>query len=171
MDPRQTELVRSAAEGDAEAFGVLLAEDWPRLVRLARSVLGDGEAEDCAQEGLVLAWRRLPRLKDPAAFSAWLGRIVWRLCLRRARRRRFFLPLSAAAGQAVAAVADEDPDLGRLLAHLAPRARAVMHLTVVEGMSDREIANLLGIAATSVRTHRRRARHKLGQLLDGGHPR
>jgi RNA polymerase sigma-70 factor (ECF subfamily) len=168
VDPEHTELVRSAAQGDAEAFGVLLAEDWPRLVRLARSVLGDAEAEDCVQEGLVLAWQRLSRLDDPGAFSAWLGRIVWRLCLRRARRRRLFLPLSAAAEHTAAPAGGDDPDLGLLLAHLAPRARAVMHLTVVEGMSDREIAVVLGMAATSVRTHRRRARLKLRNLLNGG---
>ena len=50
---------------------------------------------------------------------------------------------------------------------LTPRQRAVMHLTVVEGMSDSEIGTVMGIDAGSVRSHRRRARERLRQVLAG----
>jgi DNA-binding CsgD family transcriptional regulator len=43
-----------------------------------------------------------------------------------------------------------------------------MHLTVVEGMTDSEIAGILGIAASSVRGHRRRARGRLERLVSVG---
>ena len=56
----------------------------------------------------------------------------------------------------------------QVLSRLALRAqRAVLHLTVVEGMSDREIADALGIAAASVRAHRRRARARVERLAKG----
>ena len=55
-------------------------------------------------------------------------------------------------------------DLTRLLATLPPRQRAVLHLTVVEEMSDSEIGEVLSITAGSVRAHRRRARHSLAAL-------
>jgi DNA-directed RNA polymerase specialized sigma24 family protein len=42
-----------------------------------------------------------------------------------------------------------------------------MHLTVVEGMSDSEIGEAMGIDAASVRSHRRRAREALRRLLPG----
>jgi RNA polymerase sigma-70 factor (ECF subfamily) len=58
-------------------------------------------------------------------------------------------------------------DVERTLRLLAPRQRAVMHLTVVEGMSDSEIGTVMGIDAASVRSHRRRARERLRQVLDG----
>ena len=59
-------------------------------------------------------------------------------------------------------------DLERLLAKLAPRQRAVLHLTVVEGLSDSEIAEILGIAGSSVRVHRLRGRRHLEQLVARG---
>jgi RNA polymerase sigma-70 factor (ECF subfamily) len=55
----------------------------------------------------------------------------------------------------------------RTLRRLAPRQRAVMHLTIVEGMSDAEIGRMLGIDPASVRSHRRRARERLRQVLAG----
>ena len=58
-------------------------------------------------------------------------------------------------------------DLERLLAGLAPRQRAVMHLSVVEGRTDTEIAERMAITAASVRSHRRRARQRLSHLMNG----
>ncbi len=164
------ELVVAAREGDREAFGLLVERSWERLVRLARSVLGDLEAEDAAQEGLLVAWSRLGRLADPERFDAWVGRIVFRRCLRRVGRSRGRISLEAVPE------ASHDPGvvdhLGawEVLSRLAPRQRAVLHLSVVEGMTDSEIAPLLGITPASVRSHRRRARESAARMLKGGKP-
>ena len=56
-------------------------------------------------------------------------------------------------------------EVERILKMLAPRQRAVMHLTVVEGMSDSEIGSVMGIDAASVRSHRRRAKERLRPVL------
>lgn len=161
----ESELVRRAGRGDQGAFGCLVEGHWVRLVSMARSVVGEAEAEDAVQDGLMVAWRKLPGLAEPAAFAGWLSRVVLRLCLRRARSRRWLVPLESAPEPRL----EENPvagiDVGRLLAILAPRQRAVMHLTVVEGMSDGEIAPLLGITPASVRAHRRRARERLERQL------
>lgn len=161
----EAEEVGRAIRGDRDAFPRLAEGHWQRLVSLARSVVGDLDAEDAVQEGLLLAWRKLSTLRDPGAFTPWLTRIVVRLCLRRARRRGPFLPLEEAPEPAAPPRGPEDLDVARLLRQLAPRQRAVMHLTVVEGMTDGEIGRSLGIAAGSVRAHRRRARQRLQQLL------
>ena len=167
MDRSLAELVHRAAAGDDLAFAILAEERWAPLVRLARSVVGDGEAEDAVQDGLVVAWRKLPSLRDATAFESWLGRVVLRVCLRRCRRRRLTLALDEVAEPAAAPAAEDATEVGRLLAALAPRQRAVLHLTAVEGRSDGEIAGLLGITAASVRSHRRRARERLSRLLEG----
>jgi RNA polymerase sigma-70 factor, ECF subfamily len=139
---------------------------WAPLVRVARSVVGDAEAEDAVQDALVVAWRNLSTLRDPQAFPAWVERAVLRRCLRRARFRLRWLPLETAPDLSSP---PRQPELqvGRLLACLPPRQRAVMHLTVVEGRSDSEIGELLGIDAASVRSHRRRARQRLEALWNG----
>jgi RNA polymerase sigma-70 factor (ECF subfamily) len=168
FDPR---LVEQARAGDAGAFSALVEGRWDGLVRLARSVVGEAEAEDAVQDGLIVAWRKLLAVREPAAFPAWLSRVVLRSCLRRARRRRLLRLLLSIAEVPEPAV-ESDPgggvEVARLLARLAPRQRAVLHLTAVEGMSDGEIAGLLGITAGSVRAHRRRAREQLTRILDGG---
>jgi len=160
-------LVRLAQRGDSEAFSLLVERHWSRLVPFARSVVGDAEAEDAVQDALVLAWIKLDALAEPAAFRAWVLRILGRLCCRRARFGRRFLSL-------VGIPEPRDPatesvtqalDVEGTLKMLAPRQRAVMHLTVVEGMSDSEIGSVMGIDAASVRSHRRRARERLRQVL------
>lgn len=166
MDGPELQLVAQARRGDGEAFGQLAAQHWARLVRLARSVAGEAAAEDAVQEGMVTAWRKLHTLKSPASFPAWLTRIVFRRSLRLVRRRGMTALIEGTADP----MTTGDPDAGiwaaQLLGSLPPRQRAVLHLTVVEGRTDSEIATLLGINPSSVRAHRRRARKRLGRLID-----
>jgi RNA polymerase sigma-70 factor, ECF subfamily len=164
------QLVQAAREGNREAFGVLVERAWDRLVRLARSVIGELEAEDAVQDALVVAWGRLASLADPERFDAWVSRIVFRRCLRSARRQRgrvalTVVPEPAERSDPAAALA-----AWQLLGRLAPRQRAVLHLTVVEGMTDAEIAPLLAITPASVRAHRRRARESVARMLEGRKP-
>ncbi|MFZ5788825.1 MAG: RNA polymerase sigma factor [Acidobacteriota bacterium] len=167
MDDLERSLVMAAADGDRSAFGRLAERHWARLTRLARSVTGPADCEDAVQEGLLAAWQGLSGLADPNRFGAWVTRIVFRRCLRRLRQVGA-VPLELVAEPAT----DTDPDssllVWQLLAMLAPRQRAVMHLTVVEGMSDSEIAQRLGLRAASVRAHRRRARECIEAALRGG---
>ncbi len=168
MSDVEATLVEAARTGDPQAYGRIVEAHWARLVRLARSVVGDTDAEDAVQDALVAAWRKLHTLDHPVAVAGWLTRIVFRRCLRRLRFRRLLLPLESAPQES------HCPDAAGLLAarqvlsRLAPRQRAVLYLTVVEGMSDGEIAAALGIAAGSVRAHRRRAREAVARMLNGG---
>jgi RNA polymerase sigma-70 factor (ECF subfamily) len=135
---------------------------------LARSIVADLEAEDVVQEALIKAWRKLGSLREAEAFGAWLTRIVANTAVAKARRRRFFEPIDGVAVAAVEVPVDTRIDVGRLLFRLAPRQRAVLHLTAIEGYTDREIAEALGISSSSVRVHRLRARRRLAELSRGG---
>lgn len=169
LEPRTPDpvpaLVECARGGDRGAYGRLVESHWAALVRLARSVAGEAEAEDAVQEALIAAWGKLASLREPARFGAWVRRLVVHRCLRRTRRRWLLAPLDEAPEPHTAGDPDGEIDVERTLARLAPRQRAVMHLTVIEGMSDREIGEVMGLAPASVRAHRRRAREKLGRLL------
>ncbi len=137
------------------------------LVRLARSVAGDAEAEDLAQEALVVAWRKLGALSDPSRFPSWIARIVFRRSLRRARRGRDEVAMDAVDYAGPTPDTESALYVWQVLSRLAPRQRAVMHLTVVEGMTDSEVGAALGISASSVRVHRMRARERVGELVKG----
>jgi RNA polymerase sigma-70 factor, ECF subfamily len=162
--------VRAAQAGDPAAFSRLVERHWCEMVRLARSVVGDAEAEDCVQEALLSAWHALPGLSDPERFRGWLARIVFRRSLRASRWQRLRSWLGLVPERAVRIDPDSEIDLARMLGALPPRQRAVLHLTIVEEMSDSEIGDVLSIDAGSVRAHRRRARHTLSSLYRKGDP-
>ena len=164
----ESSLVRRAKGGDREAFSELAAMHWRRLLALARSVVADLEAEDVVQEAFIKAWRKLGSLRNEAAFGAWLTRIVANAAVSHARRRRFFEPIDGVAVVAAGASLDDRIDVQRLLVRLAPRQRAVLHLTAVEGMTDHEISDFLGISKSSVRVHRLRGRRRLAEMVKGG---
>ncbi len=173
-------LVRRAREGDRDAFGDLVERFWGDLVALARGVLAaDADAEDLVQDSLVHAWQRLWTLRNPESFAAWMRRIVTRRCLTRARRRRPQQPIETAieAGEAGAietgplATAGPDPgprvDAARLLAALAPKQRAALYLTWIEGCTDREAGRAMGLRPATVRVHRFRGLKRLRQMTGG----
>jgi RNA polymerase sigma-70 factor (ECF subfamily) len=161
-------LVRRAIDGDREAFSDLAARHWRRLVALARSIVAELEAEDVVQDGLIKAWSKLGSLRDPGSFGSWLTRIVANTAIARARRRRFFEPIDGVTVATAESGIDSRIDVGRLLRKLAPKQRAVLHLTTFEGLTDREIGEALGIASSSVRVHRLRAKRRLAELAGGG---
>ncbi len=168
MNGDTSPLVLAARGGNRAAFGQLVELHWGRLVRFARTVAGDADAEDAVQDGFLAAWRKLDALADPDCFPAWVTRIVYRCCLRRTGRFRHLLPLDAAAEPGHNPSPDGNLLVWQVLRRLAPQQRAVLHLTVVEEMSDSEIGAMLSIAPASVRSHRRRARERVARTLRGG---
>ncbi len=156
--------VDAARQGDADAFGRLVAAHWEGCVRLARAILAsDLDAEDQVQEAVIHAWRKLGQLREPDRFGSWLRRAVARRCVRRARLRRW-LRSDSIPETAVGSPSPERLDARRLLLLLTPRQRAVLWLGEVEGLDDDEIGRALGVAPTTVRVHRHAARRKLAEL-------
>ncbi len=175
MDPIDRSLILRARQRDVAAFSAIVEQVWADLVRFARSAVGQADAEDVVQEGLLAAWEKLPGLREPEAFPPWVVRIVSRRCFRRARWRKRMVPLTQAlqAADSSSPGCVETIHVEEILSALPLRQRAVMHLTVIEGMTDTEIGASLGISAASVRSHRRRARETIVRLVpapgsDGG---
>jgi DNA-directed RNA polymerase specialized sigma24 family protein len=83
------DLVELARRGDREAFAILARSRGDTLFGVARRILRDvGLAEDAVQQTLVIAWRELPRLRDPDRFDAWVRRMLVHACYSEARRKR-----------------------------------------------------------------------------------
>ena len=75
-------LVERAQDGDDRAFEALVRRHQDVVYRIALRTLGNpAEARDTAQEALITAWRKLPDLRDPHTFPAWLHRVVGRLVM------------------------------------------------------------------------------------------
>ena len=75
-------LVVAAILGNLEAFEELVVRYRPAVVRLARTIVGNDDAEDVAQESLLLAFKALPSIEEPRKFAAWLSAITRHRALR-----------------------------------------------------------------------------------------
>ncbi|HEX5591055.1 MAG TPA: sigma-70 family RNA polymerase sigma factor [Candidatus Limnocylindrales bacterium] len=177
-------LVRRARNGDAAAFEQLLGTRIDRCYRLAWSILSnDADAADATQEAFVLAWRQLPRLRDPAVFDGWLNRIVANAALM-ARRHRVRLrevsvrpafpgdtaeplepPYDPLARTAIDNVPDNDA-IGRAFDRLRPQERMILVLHHVDERPVAEIARSLGVPVGTAKWRLHAARAALEKALE-----
>lgn len=164
------------AHGDPGAARVLTARLLPRALRHAARVLGDAaEAEDVAQEAMLRLWHAAAEWRtDGAAQPAtWLHRVVANLAVDRLRRSGravgldFDTPDDAPGAEARLAQADRMAALDAALARLPERQRQAVVLRHIEGMSNPEIAEVLGIGVEAVESLTARGKRALKAALDG----
>lgn len=158
-------LAARAADGDEVAFGVLVRRHAPFLVAFATRLTGSrADADDCVQEALITAWRRLPELAEPEKVRSWLTTIVSRKATDRLRRRK---PVDQIVDDAVVSLDDPESSalrssqlraLSKVLAELPEDQRVVWVLKEVSGFSYDEIAEQTGVSAATVRGRLARAR-------------
>src|ERR1700749_2690856 len=91
----EDKLIRAGQRGDQQAVDVLFERYHRPLFQTALRVLGNAEdAEDALQDGLLAAYRNLPRFEGRSQFSTWLTRIVINAALMRRRSKRAHPALS-----------------------------------------------------------------------------
>jgi RNA polymerase sigma-70 factor, ECF subfamily len=173
MDDSDEALMARIARGDQSAFRSLARRHLPAMVGLARRVLGNAaEAEDVAQEAMLRVWTHAPRWQPLAAFRTWLTRVVVNLCLDR-KRRAPWVELEA-AGEIVDAAPGpgeriEEDERERLLTtaidKLPARQRTAIVLTYTEGMSNAQVAEMLGTSVSAVETLLIRGKQNLRRAL------
>ncbi|VXB78429.1 RNA polymerase, sigma subunit, ECF family [Microbacterium sp. 8M] len=163
-------LAGRAADGDVEAFAVLVRRYTPLLRAYARRILsGTASLDDIVQESFVTAWQRLPELDDPGRVRGWLMRIVSRKAIDEVRAVRPHLDLDAVEGAELRARPDEGPErraehraeltaLADALAELPGAQREAWVLREIGGCSYDEIAEQLDQPVSTVRGLLARAR-------------
>ena len=89
VDDEEERLIRKGVKGDRSALEKLFGRQAGTLYQSALRLLGNHEdAEDALQEGMLSAYRNLPRFEGRSQFSTWLTRIVINAALMRLRSRR-----------------------------------------------------------------------------------
>jgi RNA polymerase sigma-70 factor (ECF subfamily) len=167
------DLVEQAQRGDREAFAILARSRGDRLYGIARRTLRDVDlAEDAVQQALVIAWRELPRLRDPDRFDAWLQRTLIHACYAEARRRRLWtanvrvLPVDGpAAPDAIDSIADRD-EVDTAFRRLPPEQRAILVLHHYLGLESGEIGEVLEIPAGTARSRLHYAHRAMRAVLE-----
>jgi RNA polymerase sigma-70 factor (ECF subfamily) len=153
------DLVVRAKAGDRDAFAGLVHQVSGPLYAVAHRILRDADlAEDALQDALVTAWRKLPHLREPDRFEAWIHRILVHACYAEVRRTRLWttsvriLTVDGPVGPAEdLSVADRD-ELERAFRRLPLDQRAVFVYHHYVGLPLVEIAETLGIPAGTARS-------------------
>jgi RNA polymerase sigma-70 factor (ECF subfamily) len=164
------ELVSQTLAGDLAAFEALARRYRGLAFAVAYQQLGRfDDAEDAAQEALVEAYRKLPLLRDPSRFGAWLRRIAAGKAAEAARRRREepLAPeeIEMARGADPPAPTTLEMTVWAALAGLSPAVRLATTLFYVDGLAYAEIAAHLEVPASTVRGRLQRARAFLREEL------
>lgn len=162
-----------AQKGDREAFAQLVEHYWDRLYRwLYHLTHHQHSAEDLAQDALMKAFAKLETFRPGSNFQAWLFRIAYNAFLnqrRVANRSRSPFPDDVAgidAGPDEQAISREAMQLlGRAVHRLPGEFRAALLLRVEEGLSFREIADVLETTEQTARWRVFKARQKLLSVL------
>lgn len=178
MGPSDEELVDAFQAGDLSAFDILLRR-WDRKIQgaICRLIGSEEDARDLCQETFLKAYRSLRSFKGEARFSSWLYQIALNACRDRMRRRRGKTLVSLEgleesgsvplASEPSALDLVEANDLARAVAAavaaLPDEQREVIILKEYQGLTFLEIAEVLGLPTSTVKTRLYRG---LGQLRE-----
>ena len=180
-------LIERIRDGDHEAFYALILPYEKRVYAAALALLrNQADAEDCAQEAVLKAFKNIRQFRSEAKFSTWLIQIAINEARMRRRKQRTDLiePIEKDQGEETYAPREfadwrEIPSetlerkevrekLAEALSSIGQIYREVFVLRDMEQLSIEETAKALGISTASVKTRLLRARLMLRDLLAPG---
>jgi len=169
--------VEAARQGDKDCFAQVYECIAPDLYRVALYTLGNShDAEDVVSEAFIEAYRGIANLRDASSFKPWMMKILSVRCKRKVAEyvkhkntfdiEGFMSTLSDETdfGQDVSELVTVVGALGRLNS----KERQIIALSVIQGYSNKEIAQILGAPQGTVSSKLHRSLVKLRKMLDTG---
>jgi len=171
--------IEQQAQADDATLAALVDEYSGTLYRVAFSVLRNpADAEDAVQEAFLRVLRHRDTLNEVRDYRVWLIRIVWNVVLDRKRRAKTrpetddvaelarVLPSNGLNAEQIAAATQHHARVLSCVEQLPTKERQVLLLSAFEELSSVEIASVLGITESSVRSRLFRARNLMAELLN-----
>lgn len=177
---QEGELIERVAAGDRNAFAQLVEPLAPRLFQTAYRLLGSRhDAEDAVQNALASAWLARARLDPARPALPMLTTITLNKCRDQLRRRKAMRLFGLAADDAAGAIPDDAPSPAtqvddqaelerthRAIRQLPVRLQEALTLVTLDGHSQKEAAQLLGVSEKAIETRIYRARAALREKLN-----
>lgn len=180
-------LVARAQKGDLSSYDLLVTRHRGRIYTMIRNMIHqEADAWDISQEVFIKAWQALPRFEAKARFSTWLYRIAHNAVYDWTRRRKiesvgelndeifdreridaasFTTPSGGEAPDDTMAQGELRDKIAAALAKISPDHREVVLLKDVQGLSYKEIADVMSCEIGTVMSRLYYARQKLQTLL------
>ena len=174
-------IARVLTRSDQHAFRQLVLRHQSSVRRWGRRLMNDEAAgDDLAQETFIKAWRSLKQYRGDARFSTWLYRITFNLAVSRKRllgerlrgqwetvewdeHAEALLQLQKDMSESTAS--DMRRDFDAVLSTLSDIQQTVLRLSLEDGMSHEEIADIMTLPLGTVKTHLLRGKQKLREQL------
>ena len=159
-------LIEKVKNKDPDAFDKLMRMQLQKMYRIAISMLQNEEdAADAIQETVLKCWQKIGQVRNDNYFETWLIRILINQCNDILRKKKKIVYV-----EDIPEIAHEDSyftnEWKEVLNGLTEKYRVVMELYYVDGFSTKEIAGMLHIRDTTVRSRMARGRKQLEQLLN-----
>lgn len=168
----ELKLAEEARTGSKEAFCELYGRYKDKLYRYALYRLGSPQdAEDAVSECVLAAWQGVPQLKRADAFGAWIFRILHNCCVRQIResislRENMQNIYDAGPGASDSGTAAQSSaELKEALTCLNAEDREIVLLSIVGGLTSREISEITGLRPGSVRSRLSRSLARMREQL------
>jgi RNA polymerase sigma factor (sigma-70 family) len=171
-------LAIAAILGDLRSFDALALRYRPAAYRVAQSIAGNELAEDAVQESLLLAFKALPAIEEPAKFASWLYAITRRVALRMSQRSRLershrvdldeaLIEHSEAFSRPLAPRDSfEEAWVRAAVDALDEDHRLILKLRFYDEMPLARVADFLGLPLTTVKWRLHRAKQLLREKLE-----
>jgi len=171
MDTAQ--LVKQSQSGDREALGLLYNLYAPSMMKVIETyVHNHNVAQDILHDGFIIAFSALYKLMKPAKFESWLTTIMKNLSLQYLREARNHITVSIADTSGECLYEDDTVDfvlswdeLNGIINKLPEGYGKVFRLAVLDGLSHKEIGDMLGIAPHSSSSQLSHAKVMLRRLI------
>lgn len=167
------QVIVAAQRGDVDSIAALVSGSHPHVRRFAHSLCASPEdAEDAAQEALIILYRKIGMLRAFGALASWMFRIVRNECLRRSRMLlRHQAPITDRAVVSAEEEVLQRLEAGRVaaaIAELPADQRRVLIMRDVQGYSGPMVATALGLSNAAMKSRLHRARAAVHHRLEGG---
>jgi len=165
-------LVSRCKKGDVHAFRELYNAYSGAMYNICLRMTGQpADAEDILQEAFMQVFKNIERLENAVAVTAWIKRIVVNHCLSHLRKKKVYFEEVDNVDIEEESVVDEENFAWTVAAikeaiHVLPHGyRTVLNLYIFEQYSHKEIATMLDISESTVKTQYMRAKDKVRQII------
>lgn len=170
-------LIKKAKKGDEAAFCNLIGDIEPFVFNLALRMMNGNrqDAEDMTQEAFLRVYRSMGSYRENASFKTWALRICKNVCLDELRRRQSRISDTLEISETIADTASVQDEvlaaerrraLERAVDSLEERAKTLIVLRDINGMSYKAIGEVMGMEIGTVKSAINRSRKKLREILE-----